>query len=74
MVSDAMRSVITAPMTKGVAGAAGTADIPARFAGFCRPCVSVHAREVLFRLAVLPTAVGQGKPVGPARARSGPAL
>ena len=71
VVSDAMRSVITAPMTQG---AAGTAGIPARFAGFCRPCVSVHARELLFRLAVLPAAVGQGKPVGPARARSGPAL
>jgi len=58
VVSDAMRSVITAPMTKGVASAAVTAVIPARFAGFCRPCGSVHVRELLFRLAALPAAVG----------------
>jgi hypothetical protein len=57
-VSDAMRAVITAPMVKGAASAAVTAAIPAEYSGFCRGCGSVHVRELLFRLAALPAAVG----------------
>ncbi len=57
-VSDAMRAVITAPMVKGAASAAVTAAIPAQYSGFCRGCGSVHVRELLFRLAALPAAIG----------------
>jgi hypothetical protein len=57
-VSDAMRAVITAPMVKGAASAAVTAAIPAEYSGFCRGCGSVHVRELLFRLAALPAAIG----------------
>jgi hypothetical protein len=57
-VSDAMRAVITAPMVKGAASAAVTAAIPAGYSGFCRGCGSVHVRELLFRLAALPAAIG----------------
>jgi len=57
-VSDAMRAVITAPMVKGAASAAVTAAIPAEYSGFCRGCRSVHVRELLFRLAALPAAIG----------------
>ena len=58
VVSDAMREVITAPMVKGAASAAVTAAIPAEYSGFCRACGSVHVREMLFRVAALPAAVG----------------
>ncbi len=57
-VSDAMRAVITAPMVKGAASAAVTAAIPAEYSGFCRGCGSVHVREMLFRVAALPAAIG----------------
>jgi hypothetical protein len=57
-VCDAMRAVITAPMVKGAASAAVTAAIPAQYSGFCRGCKSVHVRELLFRLAALPAAIG----------------
>jgi hypothetical protein len=57
-VSDAMRAVITAPMVKGAASAAVTAAIPAGYSGFCRGCGSVHVREMLFRVAALPAAIG----------------
>jgi len=57
-VSDAMRAVITAPMVKGAASAAVTSAIPAQYSGFCRGCGSVHVRELLFRLAALPAAIG----------------
>jgi hypothetical protein len=45
-------------MVKGAASAAVTAAIPAEYSGFCRGCGSVHVRELLFRLAALPAAIG----------------
>ncbi|HEY5116686.1 MAG TPA: crosslink repair DNA glycosylase YcaQ family protein [Nakamurella sp.] len=58
VVSDAMREVITDAAVKGAASAAVTAAIPARYSGFCRACGSVHVREMLFRVAALPAAIG----------------
>jgi len=58
VVSGAMRQVITAATVKGAASAAVTAAIPARYSGFCRGCGSVHVREMLFRVAALPAAIG----------------
>ena len=57
-VSSAMRTLITAPMTKGDASAAVTADIPEEYSGWCERCGSTHVREQLFRLAALPGAIG----------------
>jgi hypothetical protein len=57
-VSEAMRAVITTAMVKGAASAAVTAAIPAQYSGFCRACGSVHVREMLFRVAALPAAIG----------------
>ena len=53
-----MRQVITEATVKGAASAAVTAAIPAQYSGFCRGCGSVHVREMLFRVASLPAAVG----------------
>jgi len=58
VVSDAMREVITDATVKGAASAAVTAAIPAQYSGFCRACGSVHVREMLFRVAALPAAIG----------------
>jgi len=58
VVSGAMRQVITEATVKGAASAAVTAAIPAQYSGFCRGCGSVHVREMLFRVAALPAAVG----------------
>src|SRR5664279_5537876 len=58
VVSDAMRAVITDATVKGAASAAVTAAIPAQYSGFCRACGSVHVREMLFRVAALPAAIG----------------
>ena len=58
VVSGAMRAAITAPTVKGAASAAVTAAIPAQYSGFCRGCDSVHVREMLFRVAALPAAIG----------------
>ena len=58
VVSAAMRAEITAPTVKGAASAAVTATIPAQYSGFCRGCDSVHVREMLFRVAALPAAIG----------------
>lgn len=57
-VADVLRTVITKPMTKGEASAAVTDALPARYSGFCAGCKSVHIRELLFRLAALPAAIG----------------
>ena len=58
VVADAMREVITEPMTKGVASAALTRHLPERYSGFCQGCGVVHVPELLFRLAALPAAIG----------------
>jgi hypothetical protein len=58
VVSDAMREVITDATVKGAASAAVTAAIPAQYSGFCRACGCVHVREMLFRVAALPAAIG----------------
>jgi len=58
VVADAMREVITEPMAKGVASAALTRALPEQYAGFCQGCGTVHVREMLFRLAALPAAIG----------------
>ncbi|MET0864617.1 MAG: crosslink repair DNA glycosylase YcaQ family protein [Nakamurella sp.] len=58
VVADGMREVITEPMVKGVASAALTRALPEQYSGFCQGCGSVHVRELLFRLAALPAAVG----------------
>lgn len=58
VVSEAMRQVITDPTVKGAASAAVTAAIPDQYSGFCRACGSVHVREMLFRVAALPGAIG----------------
>lgn len=57
-VADAMRAVITTPMVKGEASAAVTAALEPRYSGLCAGCGSVHVRELLFRLAALPAAIG----------------
>lgn len=57
-VAEAIRAVITEPMAKGVASAALTKALPARYSGFCPGCKSIHVRELLFRLAALPAAIG----------------
>jgi len=58
VVSGAMRQVITDATVKGAASAAVTAAIPDEYSGFCRACGSVHVREMLFRVAALPAAIG----------------
>lgn len=54
----AMRKVVTEPMVKGAASAAVTRALPRKYSGHCPSCRSTHVRELLFRLAALPAAVG----------------
>ena len=58
VVADAARRLITAPMTKGQVSAAVTADVPADYSSYCRPCATVHVREMLLRSAALPAGLG----------------
>lgn len=57
-VADAMRSVITEPMVKGEASASLTKALPKQYSGMCPGCHTVHVRELLFRSAALPAAIG----------------
>lgn len=56
-VADAVRQVLTAPMTKGELSAAVTAAIPAELSPYCGPCGVHHVGEQLLRLAGLPAGV-----------------
>jgi hypothetical protein len=56
-VADAVRQVLTAPMTKGELSAAVTAVVPPGLSPFCRPCGVHHVGEQLLRLAGLPAGV-----------------
>jgi hypothetical protein len=56
-VADAVRQVLTAPMTKGELSAAVTAAVPPELSPFCRPCGVHHVGEQLLRLAGLPAGV-----------------
>ena len=57
-VVKAMRAAVTGPMVKGAASAAVTRLLPRKYSGHCQVCRSTHVRELLFRLAALPSAIG----------------
>jgi hypothetical protein len=57
-VVKAMRAAVTGPMVKGAASAAVTRLLPRQYSGHCQVCRSTHVRELLFRLAALPSAIG----------------
>lgn len=57
-VAQAFRKVVTAPMTKGAASTGVTRALAADYSSFCRPCGVTHVREMLFRVAALPAAIG----------------
>jgi hypothetical protein len=52
-VAAAMRSVVTAPMSKGEVSARLTELLPPPYLRFCRPCDATHPYEMPFRLAAL---------------------
>ena len=54
----AMRLAVTEPMVKGAASAAVTKLLPRKYSGHCAVCRSTHVRELLFRLAALPSGIG----------------
>lgn len=54
----AMRRAVDAPLIKGEASAAVTRLLPRKYSGHCATCGSTHVRELLFRLAALPSGVG----------------
>jgi len=73
-VRDAMRAVVTRPMTKGAVSAAITERIDETLSSWCQPCGSTHVHEGLFRVAALPAGLGAApntKPVVVARYRPG---
>ncbi|OZM75174.1 hypothetical protein CFN78_03155 [Amycolatopsis antarctica] len=47
----ALRTVVTAPMTKGAVSTEMTRSVPAGLAAWCRPCGAIHVHEQLMRLA-----------------------
>ena len=53
-VATAMRSVVTATMSKSEASAAVTDAVPESLTAWCEPCGSRHVFESVFRLAALP--------------------
>jgi hypothetical protein len=53
-VADAVRTVLTHPMTKAALSRAVTETIPEQLSPFCRPCGVHHVGEQLLRLAALP--------------------
>jgi hypothetical protein len=53
VVADAVRSVLTGPLTKGELSAAVTAVAAPELSPFCRPCGVHHVGEQLLRLAAL---------------------
>lgn len=52
-MAEAMRSVVTRPMTKGEVSTAVTALLPPPFLRYCRSCQATHAYEQVFRLGAL---------------------
>lgn len=53
-VANALRKVVTAPMTKGEASGLITPLVPAELTAWCRGCDVTHVQDPVFRLAVLP--------------------
>lgn len=52
-VAKAQRSLVTASMVKGELSTRLTAELPADYSAWCRPCQVDHVPESLFRLAAL---------------------
>lgn len=52
--ADALRRIVTEPMTKGDVSAAATKALPEDYSGFCRGCQATHVQDSLLRLAALP--------------------
>lgn len=55
--SDALRAVVTGPMTKGEMSAAVTERAPAALSAWCRGCQARHIFDTLLRLAALPAGI-----------------
>jgi hypothetical protein len=53
-VADAVRAVLTRPLTKAELSRAVTEAVPAALSPFCKPCGVHHVGEQLLRLAALP--------------------
>ncbi|HWO68327.1 MAG TPA: crosslink repair DNA glycosylase YcaQ family protein, partial [Umezawaea sp.] len=53
-VAEALRKVVTKPMTKGEASGQITPLIPKELTAWCRGCDTTHVQDPIFRLAVLP--------------------
>ncbi|MEO6087665.1 MAG: winged helix DNA-binding domain-containing protein [Umezawaea sp.] len=53
-VANALREVVTRPMTKGEASGLITPLIPTELTAWCRGCDTTHVQDPVFRLAVLP--------------------
>jgi len=53
-VAEALREVVTEPMTKGEASGLITPLVPKEVTAWCRGCGTTHVQDPIFRLAVLP--------------------
>ncbi|HEX6343473.1 winged helix DNA-binding domain-containing protein [Umezawaea sp.] len=53
-VANALRQVVTAPMSKGEASRLITPLVPQDLTAWCRGCDTTHVQDPIFRLAVLP--------------------
>lgn len=55
--ADAVRAVVTGPLTKGELSAAVTERVPDALSSWCRGCQSRHVNDQMLRLAALPAGV-----------------